>query len=165
MLFIPKGATPCRMQLVKFVKSYNGCAFLFSAYGWCWLQQDLEVIFPKTQVKHFYLLLNCYVLKEVLAATQIVGSNLKVTDVSRILKIFILSCKSLHNCHLFLWKYALKCFAESEPTCGVAHIIWCMKSIAKGFTRLGKQLFPDGQLFFFAVCNFSENKISFSSKR
>lgn len=146
--------------------SHSGCAFAVSAYGWRWVWQDLVVICPKTQVRHFYLLLNPYALKEVLAATQVVGPNLRVTDVRWILKVFILSWKSLHICHLCLWKYALKCFAESEPTCGLAHIIWYrVKSIAKSFTGLRKQFFPDTQLFFFAICNFNEDKILLASKR
>lgn len=140
MLF-PRDLLSVECSYFDLFKSYSECAFAFSACGWWWVQ-DLVVICPKTQVRHFYLLLNCYAVKEVLAATQVVGPNLKGTDVSQILKFFILSCKSLHNCHLFLWKYALKWFAESEPTCGVAHIIWYMvKSIAKGFTRFKKTTF------------------------
>lgn len=154
------------MQLLKLFSLSCPVDFAFSAYQWWWVRQDLVIICPKTLVRHFYLLLNCYALKEVMAATQLVGPNLKVTDVSQILKIFIFNCKSLHNCHLCLWKYALKCFAESEPTCGLAHIIWYrVKLTAKGFTRLRKQLFPDAQLFFFPVCNFSEDKILLGPKR
>lgn len=38
----------------------------------------------------------------------------------------------------------LKCFAESEPMCGVAQfILYRVKSIAKGFAGLRKQLCPD----------------------
>lgn len=141
----------CRMQLLKHFCPLSPTVDVFmhfAAYRWQCIGQDLVIILPKTQVMHFYILLNHYALKDGLAATQVVRTNLKVTVDSGILTSSILNCKLLLNCHLCLWKY-FPCSAESEPICGLAHfILYRVKSIAEGFAGLRKQLFPDTPALF-----------------